>query len=160
MFACFSSSTFTWSVSVLLLFKRCYHSSHKNVFQTFSFSNPNYRNLLTNPGSLSGVNTKCVPESKVLSFKNTYNVILKTNLLSFSYAFVCLKFPTSSFSCFSLWILQGFDKSILPNFLIFYFWSKTIIIDVGPMFLAFSVLETVSGSLRQRLKRKNFRLDW
>ena len=46
-----------------------------------------------------------------------------------------------------LWLPQGFGKSILRNFLIFYFCSKIIMTGVGPMSLAFYVLETFFGSL-------------
>ena len=42
---------------------------------------------------------------------------------------------------------QDFDKSILPNFFIFYFWSKIIMAIVGPMYLELSVLEIGFGSL-------------
>ena len=54
----------------------------------------------------------------------------------------------------TLWIPEGFDKTILPDFLIFYFRPK-----VGSIILAFSVLEIIFGSLmtiwqsRQRFKK-------
>ena len=39
-----------------------------------------------------------------------------------------------------------FDKIILPNYFIFNFWSNIILTGAGPMFLAFSILEIISGS--------------
>ena len=46
MFAYFAPSTSAWSATAFLLFKGCYLRSHKNIFQTFCSSKPNYRNLL------------------------------------------------------------------------------------------------------------------
>ena len=46
MFAYFAPSTSAWSATAFLLFKRCYLHSHKNIFQTFCSSKPNYRKLL------------------------------------------------------------------------------------------------------------------
>ena len=48
MFAYFARRTSTWSVTTFLLFKRWYFYSHKNVFQIFSSSKPNYSNFLKN----------------------------------------------------------------------------------------------------------------
>ena len=71
MFAYFGPSTSTWSATAFLLFKRCYFCSHKNVFQTFSSSNPIVEILWkTLPYSLSSVSSKCISDSKFLSFKN------------------------------------------------------------------------------------------
>ena len=42
---------------------------------------------------------------------------------------------------------EGFDESILRNFLIFCFCSKIVVTGVGPMFLVFSVLDAIFGSL-------------
>ena len=72
MFAYFAPSTATWSARAFLLFNRCYFCSHKNIFQTFSSSKPNYRNLLKNLSMFSsGVNSKGISDSTFLSFKCT-----------------------------------------------------------------------------------------
>ena len=74
-------------------FKRCFLNSHRNVFQHFSSSKLNYRNLpKTFPRSLSGVNSKCLSDNIVLGFENAvWYVIFKTNLLSFLIGFRLLK---------------------------------------------------------------------
>lgn len=91
-------------------FKRCFLNSHRNVFQHFSSSKLNYRNLpKTFPRSLSGVNSKCLSDNIVLGFENAvWYVIFKTNLLSFLIGFRFWKRPTSEI--FSPW---GFI--LLPN---------------------------------------------
>ena len=112
-FAYFAPSTFPWPTTASLLFL----SSQKSVFQTFISSKLNYRNLLKNhPCFLTGVNGKCISDSKFLSFRNTeWYVILKTKLLSFlinfqPWTFSCLKDLSSyKFVTVTLFIQQYFQ---------------------------------------------------
>ena len=77
--------TFAWSSTVFLIFKRCYFSCRKNVFQTLALLNPIIVTFLkTSPYSLPGAGSKCISDRINLSLGNTgCDVMSKTRLLSF-----------------------------------------------------------------------------
>ena len=77
--------TLAWSSTVFLIFKRCYFSCRKNVFQTLALLNPIIVTFLkTSPYSLPGAGSKCISDRINLSLGNTgCDVMSKTRLLSF-----------------------------------------------------------------------------
>ena len=117
MFVYFAPSMYKWSATAFLLFKRCYIRYHKNLFQTFSSSKPNYRNLLKNFScSLPSANSKCISDSTFLSFRKTgWHVKLKTSLLLFHIRLHLFKTSyLENFLALRIWLLTNLSLQTRP----------------------------------------------